>query len=89
MSGPNWAEQVTAIATAIGALGLLGALGAAGFAGQQVKKRGKLGNRRLQRTSSADGTKTRSWRCGPARGHLRNKRGAERGVPGLHRIECG
>ena len=37
-SGPNWAEQVTAIATAIGALGLLGALGAAGFAGQQVKE---------------------------------------------------
>jgi hypothetical protein len=38
MPGPNWAEQVTAISTAIGALGLLGALGAAGFAGQQVKE---------------------------------------------------
>ena len=38
MSGPNWAEQVTAIATAVGALGLLGALGAAVFAGQQVKE---------------------------------------------------
>jgi hypothetical protein len=38
MSGPNWAEQVTAIATAVGALGLLGALGAAAFAGQQVKE---------------------------------------------------
>jgi hypothetical protein len=38
MAGPNWAEQVTAIATAIGALGLLGALGAAMFAGQQVKE---------------------------------------------------
>jgi hypothetical protein len=38
MPGPNWAEQVTAIATAIGALGLLGALGAAVFAGQQVKE---------------------------------------------------
>jgi hypothetical protein len=36
--GPNWAEQVTAIATAIGAIGLLGALGAAVFAGQQVKE---------------------------------------------------
>jgi hypothetical protein len=38
LSGPNWAEQVTAIATAVGALGLLGALGAAVFAGQQVKE---------------------------------------------------
>lgn len=38
MTGPNWAEQVTAIATAVGALGLLGALGAAAFAGQQVKE---------------------------------------------------
>jgi hypothetical protein len=38
VAGPNWAEQVTAIATAIGALGLLGALGAAAFAGQQVKE---------------------------------------------------
>ena len=36
--GPNWAEQVTAIATAVGALGLLGALCAAAFAGQQVKE---------------------------------------------------
>jgi hypothetical protein len=36
--GPNWAEQVTAVATAVGALGLLGALGAAVFAGQQVKE---------------------------------------------------
>ncbi len=38
MPGPNWAEEVTAIATAVGALGLLGALGAAVFAGQQVKE---------------------------------------------------
>ena len=38
MPGPNWAEQVTAIATAVGALGLLGALVAAVFAGQQVKE---------------------------------------------------
>jgi hypothetical protein len=38
MPGPNWAEEVTAIATAVGALGLLGALGAAAFAGQQVKE---------------------------------------------------
>ncbi len=35
---PNWAEQVTAIATAVGALGLLGAIGAAIFAGQQVRE---------------------------------------------------
>lgn len=33
---PNWAEQVTAIATAVGAIGLLGAIGAAVFASQQV-----------------------------------------------------
>ena len=38
MSAPNWAEQVTAIATAVGALGLLGAIGAALFAGQQVRE---------------------------------------------------
>jgi hypothetical protein len=35
---PNWAEQVTAIATAVGAVGLLGAISAAIFAGQQVKE---------------------------------------------------
>ena len=35
---PNWAEQVTAIATAAGAIGLLGAIGAAVFAGQQVRE---------------------------------------------------
>ncbi len=35
---PNWAEQVTAIATSVGALGLLGAIGAAIFAGQQVRE---------------------------------------------------
>ena len=38
MPGPNWAEQVTAVATAVGAVGLLAALGAALFAGQQVKE---------------------------------------------------
>ena len=36
--GPNWAEQVTAIATAVGALGLLGAIGAAVVAGRQVRE---------------------------------------------------
>jgi len=35
---PNWAEQVTAIATSVEALGLLGATGAAMFAGQQVRE---------------------------------------------------
>jgi hypothetical protein len=35
---PNWAEVVTAIATAIGAIGLLAAIGAAIFAGQQVRE---------------------------------------------------
>jgi len=38
MADPNWAEQVTAIATAIGALGLLSAIGAAIFAAQQVRE---------------------------------------------------
>jgi hypothetical protein len=35
---PNWAEEVTAVGTAVGALGLLGAIGAAIFAGQQVRE---------------------------------------------------
>jgi hypothetical protein len=35
---PNWADQVTAIATSVGAQGLLGAIGAAIFAGQQVRE---------------------------------------------------
>ena len=35
---PNWAEQVTAIATAIGAIGLVSAIGAAIFAGRQVEE---------------------------------------------------
>lgn len=38
MGAPNWAEEVTAIGTAVGALGLLGAIGAAIFAGQQVRE---------------------------------------------------
>jgi hypothetical protein len=37
-AAPNWAEQVTAIATALGALGLLGAIVAAVYAGQQVRE---------------------------------------------------
>jgi len=35
---PNWAEQLTAVATAIGAIGLLGGIGAAIFAGRQVSE---------------------------------------------------
>jgi len=38
MSDPNWAEQVTAIATAIGAIGLVSAIGAAFFGAQQVRE---------------------------------------------------
>ncbi len=35
---PNWAEQVTAIATLVLAVGAIGAIGAAIFAGQQVRE---------------------------------------------------
>src|ERR1700722_16280318 len=35
---PNWAEQVTAIATAVSAIGLLSAIGAVIFAGQQTRE---------------------------------------------------
>lgn len=35
---PNWAEQVTAIATAVSALGLLSAIGAVIFAGRQTRE---------------------------------------------------
>jgi hypothetical protein len=35
---PNWAEQVTAIATAVLAIGAVGAIGAAVFAAQQVRE---------------------------------------------------
>jgi hypothetical protein len=38
MSDPNWAEQVTAIATAIGSIGLVSTLGLAVFAGLQVRE---------------------------------------------------
>jgi hypothetical protein len=38
MSAPNWAEQVTAIATAIGAIGLVSAIGATIFAARQVRE---------------------------------------------------
>ncbi len=35
---PNWAEQVTAIATVVLAVGAVSAIGAAAFAGQQVRE---------------------------------------------------
>jgi hypothetical protein len=35
---PNWAEEVTAIATVVLAVGAVGAIGAAVFAGQQVRE---------------------------------------------------
>ncbi len=38
VSDPNWAEQVTAIATAVGAVGLLSTLVAATFAARQVRE---------------------------------------------------
>jgi hypothetical protein len=38
MSAPNWAEQVTAIATAVGAVGLVSAIGATVFAARQVRE---------------------------------------------------
>jgi hypothetical protein len=37
-AAPNWAEALTAIATAVGAFGLLGAIVAAIYAGQQVRE---------------------------------------------------
>ena len=59
MPGPNWAEQVTAIATAVGAIGLLAALGAAVFAGQQVKEA------RKSRESQIAADFFRRWNEGP------------------------
>jgi hypothetical protein len=38
MADPNWAEQVTAIATAVGAVGLISAIGATFFAARQVRE---------------------------------------------------
>src|ERR1700736_5924839 len=54
-AGPNWAEQLTAIATAAGALGLLGAIGAAVFAGQQVREA------RQSRQAQMAGDLVRRW----------------------------
>jgi len=35
---PNWAEQLTGIATAVGAVGLIGAIGAVVFAARQARE---------------------------------------------------
>ena len=40
---PNWAEQVTAVATVVSAVGWLSAVGAALFAAQQVREVEQLG----------------------------------------------
>ena len=37
-TAPNWAEQVTAIATAVGAVGLISAIGATVFGARQVRE---------------------------------------------------
>jgi hypothetical protein len=56
---PNWAEQVTAIATAIGALGLMSAIGAAIYAGQQVREA------RIGRQAEIAADFFRRWSEGP------------------------
>jgi hypothetical protein len=38
VADPNWAEVVTAVATAVGAIGLLSAIGAVRFAARQVRE---------------------------------------------------
>ena len=63
-TGPNWAETVMAIATAVSALGLLGAIGAAIFAAQQVResrqtRQAHLAGDFLRRWSEADLVETR------------------------------
>lgn len=56
---PNWAEQVTAIATAIGAIGLVSAIGAAVFAGRQVEES------RIGRQAELAADFFRRWSDGP------------------------
>ena len=56
---PNWAEQVTAVATAVSALGLLSAIGAVIFAGQQARE-ARIGR---QATTAVDFF--RRWNEGP------------------------
>ena len=52
---PNWAEQVTAIATAVSSLALLGAIGAVVFAARQARET------RIGRQAEAAGDFFRRW----------------------------
>ena len=56
---PNWAEQVTAIATAVSALGLLSAIGAVIYAGQQAREA------RIGRQAEMAAEFFRRWSEGP------------------------
>jgi hypothetical protein len=56
---PNWAEQATAIATAVSAVGLLSAIGAAVYAGQQVREA------RIGRQAEMAADFFRRWNEGP------------------------
>jgi hypothetical protein len=56
---PDWAEQVTAIATAVNAIGLLGALGAVVFAARQAREA------RTSRTAEMAVEFFRRWNDGP------------------------
>ena len=64
MPQPNWAEQVTAIFTAIGSIGLLSTLGLAIFAGLQVResqqaRHAQIAAEFLRRWDEADLVETR------------------------------
>src|SRR3954453_5218458 len=56
---PNWAEEVTAIATAVLAVGGIAAIGAAVFAGQQVREA------RIGRQAEVAADFFRRWSDGP------------------------
>jgi hypothetical protein len=56
---PNWAEQVTAIATAVGAVGLLSAIGAVVFAARQAREA------RISRQVEVGVEFIRRWNEGP------------------------
>jgi hypothetical protein len=56
---PNWAEQMTAIATAVLAVGAVGAIGAAVFAAQQVREA------RIGREAEVASEFFRRWSDGP------------------------
>jgi hypothetical protein len=56
---PNWAEQVTAIATAVGAVGLVSAIGAVIFASRQAREA------RISRQAEVGVEFIRRWNDGP------------------------